>query len=129
MRSLITPASVADNNQLVLAYVFKALTGKCYGDKGYLTSMLEELLEKGIHLITKVRRNMKNMLLTLEDKLNLLKRGTIEAVNATLMSVCDINHSRHRNPLNALVHIFSGLATYTFLDHKQSKFNPARLAA
>ena len=129
MRFFLTPANVADNNQEVLSYLFKGLTGKCYGDKGYLTSMLEELLEKGIHLITKVRRNMKNMLLTLQDKLNLLKRGSIEAVNDILMSVCDIDHSRHRNPLNALVHIFSGLAAYTFLDHKQSRFNPARLAA
>jgi hypothetical protein len=72
--------------------------------------MLEELLEKGIHLITKVSRNMKNMLLSLQDKLNFLKRGSIEAVNDILMSVCDIDHSRHRNPLNALVHIFAGLA-------------------
>ena len=70
MRFLFTPASVAGNNQLVLAYLFKGLTGKCYGDKGYITSMLEELLEKGIHLITKVRKNMKNMRLTLQDKLN-----------------------------------------------------------
>ena len=129
IRFLITPANVADNNQEVLSYLFKGLTGKCYGDKGYLTSMMEELLEKGIHLITKVRKNMKNMLLTMQDKLNLLKRGSIEAVNDILMSVCDIDHSRHRNPLNALVHIFSGVAAYTFLDHKQSKFNHVRLAA
>ena len=91
--------------------------------------MLEELLEKGIHLITKVRRSMKNMLLTMQDKLNLLKRGSIEAVNDILMSVCDNDHSRHRNPLNALVNIFSDLAAYTFLDHKHTRFNPARLAA
>ncbi|WP_415837323.1 transposase, partial [Pontibacter korlensis] len=56
-----------------------------YGDKGYLTSLFEELLEEGLHLVTKVRRNMKNMLLTLQDKLNLLKRGSIEAVNDILM--------------------------------------------
>lgn len=90
--------------------------------------MLEELLENGIHLITKVSRNMKNMLLTLQDKLNLLKRGSIEAVNDILMTVCEIDHSWHRNPLNALVHIFAGLAAYTFLDHQNSRFNPARLA-
>ncbi len=129
MRFLLTPANVADNNRQVLEYLFKGLKGKCYGDKGYLTAMLEELLAKGIHLITKARKNMKNRLITLEDNLNLLKRGSIEAVNDILMSVCDIDHSRHRNPLNALVQIFSGLAAYTFLDHEQTKFNPARLAA
>lgn len=72
---------------------------------------------------------MKNMLLILKDKLNLLKKGSIEAVNDILMSVCDIDHSRPRNPLNALVHIFAGLAAYIFLDHQKSRFNPARLAA
>nr|WP_262888790.1 transposase [Pontibacter pamirensis] len=102
------------------------LKGKCYGDRGYLSSLLEELLEKGLHLVAKTRRNMKNMLLTLKDKLNLMKRGGIEAVNDILMSVCDIDHTRHRNPLNALVHILSGLTAYTFLDHKNKRFNPAR---
>ena len=126
---LITPANVADNNRLVLLYLLQNLKGKCYGDKGYLTAMLEELLLKGLHLITKVRKNMKNMLLCFEDKIRLLKRGTIEAVNDILMSVCDIDHSRHRNPLNALVHTFAGLVAYSFLDHNSSRFNPARLLA
>ena len=48
---------------------------------------------------------MKNMLLTLQDKLGLMKRGKIEAVNDILMSVCDIDHTRHRNPINALVQV------------------------
>ncbi len=129
MRFLITPANVADNNQKVLAFLLSGLKGKCYGDKGYLTSLLEELLEQGPHLVAKVRRNMKNMLLILSDKLNLLKRGSIEAVNEILMTVCDIDHTRHRNPSNALVHILSGLSAYTLLDHQNARFNPARYLA
>jgi len=125
-RFLITPANVADNNHQVLESLLQGLKGKCYGDKGYLSSLMEELLEKGLHLVTKVRKNMKNMLLTLKDKLKLMKRGAIEAVNDILMSVCDIDHTRHRNPLNALVHILSGLTAYTFLDHQNTRFNPAR---
>ena len=128
MRFLITPANVADNNKQVLSSLLAPLKGKCYGDKGYLSSLLEELLEQGLHLVAKVRKNMKNMLLSLSDKMNLRKRGTIEAVNDILMSVCDIDHTRHRNPVNALLHIFSGLTAYTFLEHQKTKFNPARLA-
>nr|WP_237144898.1 transposase [Pontibacter pamirensis] len=94
-----------------------------------VASLMEGLLEKGLHLVARIRRNMKNMLLTLHDKLNLLKRGGIEAVNDILMTVCDIDHTRHRNPLNALVHILSGLTAYTFLDRKNKKFNPARTLA
>ena len=44
------------------------------------------------------------------------------------MTVCDIDHTRHWNPLNALVQIFSGLTAYTFLD-KTSSFKPARIHA
>ena len=128
VRFLITPANVADNNQQVLSRLLASLKGKCYGDKGYLSALLEELLEQGLHLVAKARRNMKNMLLSLSDKLNLRKRGSIEAVNDILMSVCDIDQSRHRNPVNALVQIISGLTAYTFLDHQKSTFNPARLA-
>ncbi|GAB3527570.1 IS982 family transposase [Pontibacter brevis] len=128
-RFLLTPASVADNNHRVLSYLLEGLRGKCYGDKGYLSSLMEELLQEGLHLVTKVRKNMKNMLLTLSDKLNLMKRGGIEAVNDILMTVCDIDQTRHRNPLNALVHILSGLSAYTFLDHQNSRFNPARCLA
>jgi len=129
MRFLLTPANVADNNHQVLGYLLSGLRGKCYGDKGYLTTLFEELLEKGVHLVTKLKRNMKNMLLTLTDKLNLLKRGSIEAVNDILMSVCDIDHTRHRNPLNALVEILSGISAYSFLELKNTRFKPARLLA
>ena len=128
VRFLVTAANVADNNPRVLSFLLSGLKGKCYGDRGYLTSLLEELLEAGLHLLTKVRRNMKNMLLTLQDKLNLLKRGSIEAVNDILMTVCDIDHTRHRNPLNALAQIFSGLTAYTFLD-QASRFKPTRIHA
>jgi hypothetical protein len=129
VRFLITPANVADNNQQVLSRLLSGLQGKCYGDKGYLSALLEELLEQGLHLVAKVRKNMKNMLLSLSDKINLRKRGAIEAVNDILMSVCDIDHSRHRNPVNAMVQIFSGLTAYTFLEPPKTKFKPARLAA
>jgi hypothetical protein len=129
MRFLITPANVADNNKQVLGYLLANLKGKCYGDKGYLSSMLEELLEKGLHLVTKVRKNMKNMLLTLQDKLSLVKRGKIEAVHDILMSVCDIDHTRHRNPVNACVQVLSGLVAYSFLDPLNTKFKASRVIA
>ena len=128
VRFLITAANVADNHHRVLYSLLRPLRGKCYGDKGYLSAMLEELLEQGLHLVAKLRRNMKNMLLPLSDKLHLRKRGAIEAVHDILMSVCDIDHTRHRNPLNALAHLLSGLTAYTFLGQR-SKFSPTRINA
>lgn len=56
------------------------------------------------------------------QKLLLKKRGLIESVNDILKSVCDIKHTRHRSPINAVLNIFAGLCAYTFLD-KKSRFN------
>ncbi|GAB3823856.1 hypothetical protein GCM10028895_31350 [Pontibacter rugosus] len=75
IRFLITPANVADNNPKVLSLLLTGLKCKCYGDKGHLSSLLEELLEESLHLVARLRRNMKNMLITLQDKMGLLKRG------------------------------------------------------
>jgi len=88
----------------------------------------------GSYTALKFRINMSicdksNILLSLSDKLNLQKRGRIEAVNDILMSVCDIDHTRHKNPLNVLVHILSRLTAYTFLDHWNTRFIPARINA
>jgi len=42
------------------------------------------------------------------------------------MSVCDIDHTRHRNPINALVQVLSGLAAYSCLAPQNSKLKPNR---
>jgi hypothetical protein len=89
------------------------LWGKCFGDKGYLSSKLfEELLAKGIQLITKLRKGMRNKLISLWDKLLLRKRGLIESVHNKLKNSCQIEHHRHRSPWNFLVNLLSGLAAY-----------------
>jgi len=48
----------------------QALFGKLFGDKGYISQPLFELLfGRGVQLITKLKKNMKNKLLPLMDKL------------------------------------------------------------
>src|ERR687892_471051 len=42
----------------------RALFGKLFGDRGYISQALfEQLWERGVQLITKLRKNMKNKLL------------------------------------------------------------------
>lgn len=118
MNFVLTPANVADNNDGVLRQLLKGLKGRCYGDKGYLTKLFEEFYQQGLRLVTKVRSNMKNQLVELDDKLRLKKRALIESVNDILMSVLDIDHTRHRSPINALVHTIAGLVGYHFYDNK-----------
>ena len=115
-----TPANVADNNATVLTDLFEALRGKCVGDKGYISKLFQQFYEQGLHILTKLRKNMKNQLLDMKDKLLLRKRAIIESVNDILMSVCDIDHTRHRSPYNAAAHLFAGIIAYDFLDSKPS---------
>nr|WP_232540842.1 IS982 family transposase [Spirosoma endbachense] len=118
MNFMLTPTNVADNNDTVLRRLLKGLLGRCYADKGYLTKLFEEFYQRGLRLVTKVRHNMKNQLIELDDKLRLKKRALIESVNDILMSVQDIDHTRHRSPINALVHTLAGLVGYHFYDIK-----------
>lgn len=117
-----TSANVADQNPTVLRQILKGLQGRCYGDKGYLTKLFEEFFGQGLRLVTKVKRNMKNQLVELDDKLRLKKRALIESVNDILMSVQHIDHTRHRSPINALVHSLAGLVGYHFYDTKPCVF-------
>lgn len=122
MSYLITPASVSDNNPTVLRRLLKGLKGRCYADKGYPSKLFEEFYQQGLQMVTKIRKNMANVLMDLDDKIRLKKRGLIESVNDILMSVLDIDHSRHRSPANALVHTMTGLVAYHFYDGKPSVF-------
>lgn len=120
VRFCLSPANIADNNKDLLCNLFKGLNGKVFGDKGYLSKFFETFYEQGIQLITKIRSNMKNKLMDLGDKLLLKKRPVIEAVNDILTSVCDIEHTRHRSPVNALCNIWAGLSAYHYLPNKPS---------
>jgi transposase len=100
----------------------RRLFGKLFGDKGYISAPLAEalFLEHGLQLITKLRKNMQNRLLTLADKLLLRKRALIETIFDQLKNICQIEHTRHRSPLNFLVHLLAGLTAYCHLPKKPS---------
>ena len=58
----------------------------------------------------------------MNEKLLLKKRGMVEAVIDILKSVCDLEHSRHRSPVNMLVNTYAALCAYTTLERKPSIF-------
>nr|WP_262884690.1 transposase [Tenacibaculum maritimum] len=95
--------------------------GKIYGDKGYLgKDLFDKLFVDGIHLITKLRKNMKKKALDFMDKVYLRKRAIIESVNDVLKNTCQIEHSRHRSFDNFLGNLIAGLIAYSFLESKPS---------
>jgi len=115
----ITAGNIADNNTKVLNHLTKNISGKLFGDKGYISDKnFKTLWNKGIHLITGIRRNMKNKLMDYYDKILLKKRGIIESVNNLLKNSCMLEHSRHRSICNFFVNILASLGAYTFLKRK-----------
>jgi DDE family transposase len=113
----LTPGNV-DDRAPVPALV-KDLRGKLFGDRGYISAALTQLLfEQGLHLITRLRKNMKDCLMHLSDKLLLRKRAIIESIIDQLKNISQIEHSRHRSPLNFVVHLIAGLVAYCYQDKK-----------
>ncbi|MDA0712984.1 MAG: IS982 family transposase, partial [bacterium] len=99
----------------------KNIRGKLFGDKGYLSSELfKELWEKGIHLVTTIRKNMKPKLMPLKDRILLRKRFIVETINDQLKNICQIEHSRHRSPINFIANLFGGLICYQLAEKKPS---------
>lgn len=100
----------------------RRLFGKLFGDRGYISQALTEQLftTQALRLITKVRKNMRERLLTYTDKLLLRKRALMESINDQLKNICQIEHSRHRSPYNFVVHLLAGLAAYCHQPKKPS---------
>ena len=112
LAATFTQANVDDRSP-VLGMV-KNIFGKLYGDKGDISKKLtENLLESGINLITGIKKNMKNKLSTLVDKILLRKRPIIETVNDQLKNISNIEHARHRSQNNFVVNLLSGLIAYS----------------
>ena len=95
--------------------------GRLFGDKGYISQKLsDELQTKNVQLITSVRKNMKNKLLTIMDKLLLRKRSIIETINDQIKNISQIEHSRHRSVWNFMVNVVCALVAYTYQPKKPS---------
>ena len=107
----LTPGNVDDRKPV--PKLVKNLFGKLVGDKGYLSQpLLATLLQHGLHLITGIRAKMKNRLMLMSDKLLLRKRYIIETINDQLKNQSQIEHSRHRSPVNFVVNVVAGLIAY-----------------
>lgn len=116
---MVTAGNVDD--RMPVPQMCKDLVGKLIGDKGYISQKLfAGLMEHGLQLITKLKKNMKNKLMPFIDKLLLRKRGIIETIFDQLKNISQIEHSRHRSPINFLVNLFAGLIAYSLQPKKPS---------
>lgn len=118
---MFTRANVDDRKPLKDKNFIKRIFGKLFGDKGYISKELGEMLfVDGINLITKLRKNMKGRTLSAVDSVLLRKRALIETVNDELKNMCQLEHSRHRSFTNFFSNLLSALTSYTFFPKKPS---------
>ena len=115
----LTPGNTDD--RAPLREVATRLSGKLYGDRGYISGPLrQELAPQGVDLLYKVRKNMDPLPLSQTDEVLLKKRTLIESVIKQLKSQTQVEHTRHRSFLNFQVNVVSALIAYTYLEKKPS---------
>jgi hypothetical protein len=101
--------------------LLKGQFGQFFGDKGYISAALAaDLRNSGIILVTKLKKRMKNKLMTMLDKQLLRKRAIVESVIEQLKHISQIEHSRHRSPTNFVVNLLAGLIAYCYRSKKPS---------
>lgn len=116
---VLTPGNTDDREPLKNKKFVEQIKGKLYADKGYVSQKLTEILfVDGLHLITHIRNNMKNIIMEMKDKILLRKRSVIETINDELKNICSLEHSRHRSFENFITNTISALIAYSFFPKK-----------
>ncbi len=93
----ITPGNVDDRQPV--PDLLSGLFGKIFADRGYVSQKLaaELLADFGIQFVAKPRRNMKNKLMRLHDKLLARYSSIIETINDQLKNIsqnCSLSASQ-----------------------------------
>ena len=116
---VISQGHVDDREPLKSSRFHEKIFGKLFADRGYIgQDLFEKLFVDDIHLITRLRKNMKNSLMHIHDKIILRKRAIIETVNDLLKNVCQIEHTRHRCFNNFIANLVAGLIAYNLMPKK-----------
>ncbi|GFO74559.1 transposase, IS982 family [Bathymodiolus platifrons methanotrophic gill symbiont] len=113
----ITKGNVDDRKPV--PYLAKKVIGKLFGDRGYISKKLTELLATDdVELITTLRKNMKPRVMTAFDAILLRKRSIIETINDQLKNIFQLEHSRHRSLTNYMVNAVACLVAYSYQEKK-----------
>ena len=107
------PSDIAPGNgdhRNPLLNLCKGLCGYLFAAQGYRAPKLPRpLAERGIQLITTLRKNMKATPRTEFEQALLRRRWLIEKVFDELKTLCPIAHTRHRSVGNLLVKLMAGI--------------------
>ena len=85
---MITPGDVDDRKPLEYKIFVEFIYGKLVGDNVYIgRNLFERLFVDGIQLITKLKSIMRGALMSLSDRLLLIKRAITESINDKLKNI------------------------------------------
>ena len=119
MSFVLTSGNVDD--RVPVEEMLKKLQGWLFGDRGYISGKLvDRLMEMGVELITRVKKNMKEKFIDPIKQHFLNQRGIIETIIDQLKNILHIDHTRHRSVINMQVNVLSGLLAYVFKPKKVS---------
>lgn len=124
VKCMFTSANVADNNHALLRSLLSDLRGRCAGDKGYQSTLFAEFCERGLQLLVRPKRGMRPWPVLPADMALLRRRPLIKSVNDILATVCNVEHSRHRNPYHGLASMIAAVVAYQYLPLKPHLFIP-----
>ena len=118
------PNRMSDAEIMVILILFHSGGFRCFKHyyKEYICKHLTHLFPRRVsynrfvELITKVKNNMKNSLMSVANKILLRKRALIETVNDELKNIAQIEHSRHRSFNNFIANSLSAIAAYCFFE-------------
>jgi hypothetical protein len=117
----LSQANVDDREPLKNKRFHDKIFGKLFADRGYISQNLFDMLfVDNIHLITRLKKNMKNALMLIHDKIILRKWAIIETINDQLKNICQIEHTRHRCFTNFISNLLSDLIAYNLMPKKPS---------
>jgi len=121
VRLKVTPGNVDDRSGA--KDILSDIVGKVFADRGYLgKEFFAEMFRKRVQVITRIKKNMKNILMDMRDKLLLKKRMIVESIFSSIKSCNTFENSRHRNVDNAFCHILSALIMYQLRSDKPTFF-------
>jgi hypothetical protein len=89
------------------------LIGKLFGDKGYVgKDLAQSLLRRGLALMTRVRRNMKQLPVSFLDKALLNARNIVETIIGHIKEFSSLRLPKHRSVFDAFTHIIATVVAY-----------------
>lgn len=107
----VTKGNISDSK--AAQSITKDLFGKLFGDKGYLGKNLkEDLLQNGLELFTKVRKNMKPQMISRINQFLLSKRGIVETVIGQFKTRYNMVSTRYKTISNYFMNIMSAVTAY-----------------